>query len=159
MTNKEGDRVKVHYEGSFEEGPVFDSTFVSGAPIEFELGASNILPGFSDAVKDMEVGAERTIRLEPSMAYGEVDPGRIFDMDLANLPVEGSPVVGREVQIQLKEGLAVTGRITAVKGERITLDLNHPLSGKVLIYRIELIEVIERGPQEEEGEDPPPDLH
>ncbi len=148
MTIKDGDRVRVHYEGTFEDGAVFDSTFNTGVPKEFVVGAPNILPGFSEAVRNMEVGVERTITVEPSLGYGEIDPKRIFDMDLKDLPVEGSPTVGSQVQIQLKEGLGVTGRIKSIEGERITVDLNHPLSGKTLIYRIELLEVIEAEPLE-----------
>ncbi len=144
MTIKDGDMVRVHYEGSFEDGTVFDSTFGTGAPKEFEVGSPNILPAFSEAVRNMEVGVERTITLEPSQGYGEIDPKRIFEMDLRDLPVEGTPVVGSQIQIQLKQGLGVTARITSIDGERITVDLNHPLSGKKLIYRIELIEVMEK---------------
>ncbi len=144
MTIKDGDRVRVHYEGTFEDGTVFDSTFGTGAPKEFEVGAPNILPAFSEAVREMEVGVERTITLEPSQGYGDIDPKQIFEMDLKDLPVEGSPSVGDHIQIQLKQGIAVTGLITSMEGERITVDLNHPLCGKKLIYRIELIEVIEK---------------
>ena len=144
MTIKDGERVRVNYEGSFEDGTIFDSTFKTGVPKEFEVGAPNILPAFSEAVRNMEVGVERTITVEPSLGYGEIDPKRIFEMDLKDLPVEGSPAVGSQIQIQLKQGIAVTGRIKAIEGERITVDLNHPLSGKTLIYRIELIEVMEK---------------
>ncbi len=140
MTIKDGDRVSVHYEGTFEDGTIFDSTFKTGAPKEFVVGAPNILPGFSEAVRNMEVGVERTISVKPTLGYGEVNPELIFEMDLKDLPVEGSPVVGSQIQIQLKEGLGVTGRITSIDGDRITVDLNHPLCGKTLIYRIELLE-------------------
>ena len=148
MTIKAGDMVRVHYEGSFEDGTVFDSTFGTGAPKEFEVGSPNILPAFSEAVRNMEVGVERTITLEPSQGYGEIDPKRIFEMDLRDLPVEGTPVVGSQIQIQLKQGLGVTARITSIDDERITVDLNHPLAGKTLIYRIELLEIMEAGPPE-----------
>ena len=148
MTIKDGDRVKVHYEGTFEDGTIFDSTFRTGVPKEFNIGASNILPAFSEAVRNMEIGVEKTITVEPSLGYGEIDPKRIFDIDLKDLPVEGSPTVGSQIQIQLKQGIAVTGRIKAIEGERITVDLNHLLAGKTLIYRIELLEVKEAEPSE-----------
>ena len=56
---KNGDRVRVHYTGRLEDGQVFDSS-KGGDPLEFTVGAGDVIPGFDDAVRGMNVGDSRT---------------------------------------------------------------------------------------------------
>ena len=71
MPVKDGDKVKIEYKGSFEDGTVFDSSEKHGQPLEFELGKKQVIPGFENAVKEMTVGEEKEITIEPADAYGD----------------------------------------------------------------------------------------
>ena len=55
MSN-EGKKVKVHYVGTLDDGTKFDSSFDRNEPLEFTCGAGQMIPGFDEAVKNMEVG-------------------------------------------------------------------------------------------------------
>ena len=52
---KPGDKVKVHYRGSLEDGTVFDTSH-GRQPLEFTIGEGQVIPGFEGAVVGMEPG-------------------------------------------------------------------------------------------------------
>src|SRR3989344_1239990 len=70
---KEGDKVKVDYTGTFENGTVFD-TSEGRRPLEFTVGSGQVVKGFDEAVIGMEKGEEKEITLQPSEAYGDPNP-------------------------------------------------------------------------------------
>ena len=70
---KEGDKVKVNYTGRLTDGNIFDSS-VGKKPLEFTVGAHQMISGFDKAVVGMKVGETKTVTLAPEEAYGEADP-------------------------------------------------------------------------------------
>ena len=94
---KDGDRVKVHYTGSLEDGEVFDSS-EGREPLEFVVASGQVIKGFDDAVRGLAVGETRSQRVEPLEGYGESDPNAVMEFELANLP-EGV-VAGDELTSQ-----------------------------------------------------------
>ncbi|HEX8852677.1 MAG TPA: FKBP-type peptidyl-prolyl cis-trans isomerase, partial [Pyrinomonadaceae bacterium] len=66
---KNGDTVRVHYTGRFDDGEVFD-TSEGGEPLEFKLGAGQVIPGFEQAVIGMRVGEARRVEIPPDDVYG-----------------------------------------------------------------------------------------
>ena len=129
-----GEKVAVHYTGTLDNGEVFDSSR-QREPLEFTVGAGQMIPGFDAAVNGMTVGETKTVRLEPSDAYGERSDDAIIE-----LPAEGAPE-GLEVgdQVQMNTGARAT--VLEVTDATVTLDLNHPLAGEALTFEIELVSV------------------
>lgn len=66
------DRVKVHYEGSYIDGEVFDSSIKKGEPLT--LGVRNFVPGFSAALQKMKVGSKWKVAIRGDKAYGARPP-------------------------------------------------------------------------------------
>ena len=67
---KKDDTVKVHYTGKLKDGEVFDSS--SGRePLEFTVGAGQMIPGFEKGIMDMKLNEKKTIEIPASEAYGE----------------------------------------------------------------------------------------
>ena len=64
MTIKKGDKVKIDYTGTLEDGTVFD-TSEGKQPIEFEVGSGMVIPGFDAALVGMKKGEEKEISLPP----------------------------------------------------------------------------------------------
>lgn len=141
MTIKEGSKVKIEYEGKLEDGTVFDSSEVHGQPLEFEIGAKQVIPGFEEAVKKMKNGDEKEITLEPKDAYGDSNPALIKKVPRDKLPQDQEIQPGMMLGITLPSGKQFPAVIKEVGDKEVTIDMNHPLAGKKLIFKLKLVEV------------------
>ncbi|MFX0072529.1 MAG: peptidylprolyl isomerase [Candidatus Hermodarchaeota archaeon] len=141
MAIKKGDIIKVEYEGTFEDGTIFDSTDKNnGIPLKFEVGAGHLIKGFDEAVLGKEVGNEFQIKLQPSEAYGDYNKDLLRKMPKDLFPKEQDPEPGMIIQIMNDEGHVMLAAIHEVKDEEVIIDLNHPLAGKVLNFKIKVVE-------------------
>jgi peptidylprolyl isomerase len=74
---KAGDTVQVHYVGvAYSTGEEFDASWSRGAPLEFRLGAGQVIAGWDQGVQGMRVGGRRQLIIPPGMAYGDRGAGR-----------------------------------------------------------------------------------
>jgi peptidylprolyl isomerase len=137
-TAKDGDRVRVHYTGRLEDGQVFDSSR-GGEPLEFTVGAGEVIPGFDEAVRGMAVGETKTVEIETEDAYGPRRDGLVatIERERAQFPVE--PQVGMSLALPLQDGNQIEVVVTEVTPEHVTIDGNHPLAGEKLIFDLELV--------------------
>jgi peptidylprolyl isomerase len=139
---KNGDLVKVHYTGKLTTGEQFDSS-AGREPLEFTVGAGQMIQGFDAAIPGMIVGDKKTINIPAAEAYGERNPEAIFDFPKTNIPPDMLPQLQAGMQLQLtnQQGQPVPVVITEIKEEVIVLDANHMLAGKELVFDIELVEI------------------
>lgn len=139
---KKGDTVRVHYEGRLTDGQVFDSS-EGGEPLEFEVGSGQVITGFDEGVQGMSVGDKKSVEIEAENAYGprNEDLARAVPRDSINLDTEPQP--GANLVLQLPDGNEIPVAITEVTEDSITLDANHPLAGRKLIFDIELVSINE----------------
>ncbi len=138
---KKGDIIKVEYEGILEDGTLFDSTEKNGGvPLKFEVGAGEIIKGFDDAVLGKEVGDELDIRIDPENAYGERKSNMMHKISLSQFPYGDPPVPGKMMILMNSHGHQMFATVTKVGEKDATLDLNHPLAGKVLNFKIKILE-------------------
>lgn len=142
MPVKKGDKVKVEYTGSFEDGEVFDSSDRHGQPLEFQVGGGQVVPGFDNAVIGMEKGKEKEVKLQPSEAYGEHDVEFVKKLPRKGVPKEIHPKPGMTLGLKQPGGGQMSAKVIAVTEKDITLDLNHPLAGKVLNFKIKVVDIL-----------------
>ncbi|MBU1201435.1 MAG: peptidylprolyl isomerase [Nanoarchaeota archaeon] len=140
-TIKKGDKVKVEYEGSFDDGTVFDSSKNHGKPLEFEVGASKVIKGFEDAMIGMKKGEEKKITLKPVDAYGDYNPELVKEVPKEQLPKDHELKPGMILLMGLPNGVQVPVKIAEVNDKTATLDLNHPLAGKTLNFKLKVLEI------------------
>jgi len=136
-----GQKVKIHYTGTLGDGTQFDSS-AGRDPLEFEMGAGMVIPGFETGVKDMAVGEKKTIHIPAAEAYGEKREEMVMEFERSKLPEELDPAVGMGLQMQGPQGQPIPVQITAVGEETITLDANHPLAGQDLNFELELVALV-----------------
>ena len=134
---KEGSKVKVHYTGKFEDNNVFDSS-TGKDPIEFVVGEGNLILGFEQGVMGLQAGDKKTVELEPENAYGEVREELINQVPLDRLP-EGVQE-GQMLEAQTEAG-PIPVLVTEITDTTVTVDANHQLAGKKLIFDLEIVEV------------------
>lgn len=138
---KSGNTVKVHYTGKLKDGTVFDSSLQRNEPLEFTLGQGNMIAGFEKAVDGMQVGDTTVADIPVTEAYGEVRDDMILEVPKKDVPENITPEVGQRLAVQQKDGQSIPVTISKVSEESITLDANHPLAGKDLVFEIELLEI------------------
>lgn len=132
-------KVKVHYTGRLEDGTVFDTSIAEGRePLEVELGLGQLIKGFEAGLIDMSEGEKKTIEISVADAYGESRPEFISEVPKTNVP-EGIQL-GESLQGMGPQG-PVNVQVVAVNEETVTLDANHPLAGKNLIFDLEVVSI------------------
>src|SRR3989338_7720128 len=140
-TIKKGNKVKIEYTGTFDDGIVFDASEKHSQPLEFEVGSGQVIKGFDDAVVGMKKGEEKKIVIPPAEAYGEVKAELNKKVPRKQLPQDQEPKVGMVLAVGLPNGQQFPARIVAVTTEDVTINLNHPLAGKTLHFKIKVAEV------------------
>jgi peptidylprolyl isomerase len=139
---KAGDVVKVHYTGKLVNGEQFDSS-VGREPLEFTVGAGQMIKGFDDAMPGMNLGEKKTINIAPEDAYGQRSEEAIIEFPKANVPADMVLEPGMPLTLSNQAGQPVPVIVVEVKDDVIILDANHFLAGQELIFDIELVEIAE----------------
>ena len=135
-----GDQVKVHYHGKLTDGTTFDSS-QGREPLQFTAGSGQVIKGFDDAVIGMAAGEKKTEHIPVAEAYGERDDNMSMEYPVSDFPADMKPEVGMELQMGDNTGNVFPVVITAVNGDMVMLDANHPLAGKDLVFDLELVAI------------------
>src|ERR1044071_3785027 len=130
---KNGDVVKVHYNGRLTDGTPFDSS-AGREPLQFEVGSGMVISGFDNGVTGMSVGQKKTITIPADDAYGPKDPNKIIDFPKSEFPDDLKPEVGMRLNLTDNEGQVIPVEIVDVGEDTVKLDGNHPLAGETLIF-------------------------
>lgn len=139
MAVEKNNKVTVEYEGRFESGEVFDSSEKAGRPLEFVTGLGMVVPGFEQAVIGMEKNEEKTVEITPDKAYGYYKEELKKEIPRKLLPPDQEPKEGMILIMKGPNNMQFPSRIIKVTDENLTVDLNHPLAGKKLIFKIKLL--------------------
>jgi peptidylprolyl isomerase len=137
---KEGDVVRVHYTGRLVDGSTFDSS-IGREPLEFTIGAGQMIKGFDKGVVGMTIGEKKFINVSPEEGYGEKDADAIIEFPLANVPEDMQLEVGMELTLSNEYGQPVPVVILEVGEEVVIMDANHRLAGKEMIFEVEMTSI------------------
>lgn len=137
---KKGDSVKVHYTGKLKDGTVFDKSDERN-PLEFTVGAGRLIKGFEAAVVGMEPGESKTVQIPADKAYGPHHDDRVIKIDREDVPKDINIKVDQYLKIKQQDGTTFAAKVTEISDKSLTLDVNHPLAGKDLMFDIRLAEI------------------
>ena len=135
-TVKNGDQVLINYRGTLLDGTEFDNSYERGEPLSVEVGDERLIRGFSNAIVGMTLGDKKTVTLEPSEAYGELNPAAVTHVDRSAFPADLELQIGMPIPLANAEGQQGVGHITQISEQAVTCDMNHPLAGKQLLFEI-----------------------
>lgn len=136
-----GDRVRVNYVGRFADGTVFDSS-EGNPPLEFTIGAGEVIAGFDNAVKGLLAGESRVVEIPPEEGYGLHLPEMVAEVERHMIPDNEGLAVGNILEVGTPNGETFEVCVTDLSERLVRLDANHPLAGKVLHFEIALLEFV-----------------
>ena len=138
---QKGDTVKVSYTGTLQDGTVFDrsneDTFCG-----FTIGNEQLIPGFEQAVIDMEIGETKNVTIPASEAYGEYSGENVVEVTRSRLPDTIIPKIGQRLEVQDRHSDPIIVTIKDITPNTVILDANHVLAGKDLTFEITLQEIV-----------------
>lgn len=134
-----GDTIAVDYTGKLESGDVFDSS-EGKQPLTFTVGKGMLIKGFDQAVVGMKKGESKTVTIPSEMGYGPRDEGAMVDIPRAQFPEEMELKKGLNLRLQDPSGNPVSATVANVSDESVTMDTNHFLAGKTLVFDITIAE-------------------
>lgn len=146
MAVAQGNEISVEYEGRLDDGEVFDTSSHGdhSHPLTFVVGSGQVIKGFDDAVMGMALNEEKEFTLTPEEAYGERHEQLMKDIPRDQLPKDQEPQTGMTLVMMTPEGQQIPAQIAEVGEESVKIDLNHPLAGKNLTFKIKVTQINEK---------------
>lgn len=138
---RKGDKIAIRYVGMLESGQYFDIAY-ENKPFVYIVGKDQVLPAFDREVVGMKVGETKKFRLLASEAYGPLQGDLLVEVPLEHLPPNIVPRVGMYIQVPLKSiKKSYPFKITRVGDVSVSINANHPLAGRDLIYEVTVVAV------------------
>jgi FKBP-type peptidyl-prolyl cis-trans isomerase SlyD len=120
------------------DGEVVDSSNENG-PIDFIQGKGNIITGLEKALYDMKLDESKKVNVPAAEAYGEFDPEAVDEVPVADFPTDIPLEVGVELAVEDEDGDAMSAVIEEITKDTVTLNFNHPLAGKDLVFDVKIV--------------------
>jgi FKBP-type peptidyl-prolyl cis-trans isomerase 2 len=141
MAIEKGDTVTLDFEGRLEDGTVFDSTDHKDHhhPMTFIAGVGQVIKGFDEAVMGMEKGDEKEVTIKSEDAYGPYREELKKEIPKDAIKTDKEMEKGMVLLVKSPEGHQIPVTIVDVSEKNIMVDLNHPLAGKNLIFKIKIV--------------------
>lgn len=136
-----GKRVRLHFSLALADGQVVDSTRERPQPAEFTVGDGSLLPGFEKALFGLRAGDRRSVFIDAKRGFGEWSP----DNQQTFMRTQFSGMVlepGTVVSFADRAG-ELPGVVKALAEETVTVDFNHPLAGRDLVFEVDIIAVVD----------------
>ncbi|MGB2102604.1 MAG: FKBP-type peptidyl-prolyl cis-trans isomerase [Porticoccaceae bacterium] len=138
ITIEQGTKVTMSFLLALENGEVIDSNFDS-EPATFVLGDGNLLPGFEVPLQGLKAGDQAEFVIAPENAFGQRNPENIQQLARDNFGQE-SIAVGDVFSFQNGDG-ELPGVVVEIGNELVKVDFNHPLAGRNIIFKVDIVEV------------------
>ena len=139
---KERDKVHILCEAKLEDGTVFYKNDEKNI-LEFVVGEGKFFPAVENAIRDMKEGETKTILLEPEDAYGPYNDGLVVNASKDSFRSDKNMGIGSKVKIKTPSGKMILGIIIEVNDGTFTVDFNHPLAGKRIMFTVTIVTVVE----------------
>ncbi len=169
---QKGDRVRINFTGTLEDGTIFDSTLENGdcdpaecdsaecapehdsgscgcgshgcenGPMELTIGDGDFFPQIEAALVGMTRGESRKVSIPAAEAFGDYDEEKVFAVPRSDLPEGLDPQVGAEYVLSNEDEESIGVRVIDVSEGSVTFDSNHPLAGEDLNFEVILDEIL-----------------
>jgi FKBP-type peptidyl-prolyl cis-trans isomerases 2 len=134
-------QVELHFSLKLENGDVVDSNFDS-SPATFVVGDGNLLPGFELSLFGLVAGDKAERIILPENAFGLPNENNIQVVDRTRFSKEFELSEGLVVTFADASGGEVPGVVRSFDDDKVTIDFNHPLSGKTILFQVQILNVM-----------------
>ena len=141
MSISVGDEVKIHYLAKLQNGEIIENT-QGKEPFIAKIGSKNLIPGLEEAMIGLKKGDKKKITVPPYKGFGERKENLLQEIPKSKIQEEGKEIsVGEVIELRYEDGNRQFVTVNEIKEDTVILDLNHPLSGEVLIFDVEVIDI------------------
>jgi FKBP-type peptidyl-prolyl cis-trans isomerase 2 len=146
---EKGDTLKVDYVGKLPNGTVFDTSIKAEAvkagfqlrpsyePLEFTVGAGQLIEGFDSGVLGMKEGETKVVTMPPEKAYGQRREDAVISIPLDRIGNSAALRVGAMLSAQG----GATGKVIEIANGTAKIDFNPELAGQTLVFTIKVISI------------------
>ena len=135
-----GSTVTLHLSLTLQDGTVAESTF-EDEPLTFTMGDGTLVAGLELGLYGLRPGTTQRLELYPEQAFGLRDPGKVHELPRADFAVELLEP-GNIIGFDTPAGEELSGTVITVGDATVEVDFNHPLAGRVVIFDVEIIDVV-----------------
>lgn len=129
--------IGFHYTLTDNSGTVLDSS-IGSEPLYFLENSHQIIPGLEKVIQIMNVGDKKKIEVKAADAYGDINPEMVVKVKRTQFPPDANLQVGDQFQVN-NDAHSPVFTITAIETDEVTVDGNHPMAGKDLIFDVEIV--------------------
>lgn len=135
-----GRSLLLHFSITLESGELIDSNF-DAAPAQCSLGDGKLLPGFEEVLLGMRAGEEREVLLSPEQAFGPAREENIQHFPSFRFPADLPLERGLMLDFADAAGNSQPGVVLSFDSAQVSIDFNHPLAGRPLLFRVKVVQV------------------
>jgi len=146
-TVKKGRVISLDFTLKDEQGEMLDQS-TEGQPLEYLHGASDVIAGLEKALEGHQLGEHIRVVIPPADAYGEYEVSLVDEVSRDQFPGIDDIQPGMQFQTQMDDGAPMIINVTAVDGDKIIVDGNHPLAGMTLVFEVDIIDIREAAEDE-----------
>ena len=133
-------RVSLHFSLSLDDGAEIDSNFEQ-TPATLSIGDGNLPPGFEEHLLGMAVAQKASFTVLPEKAFGQHNPSNIQQVKRKSFAADMELSQGLVVSFADANKGELPGVIQSIGDDEVTVDFNHPLAGKTLTFKVEIVAV------------------
>lgn len=141
LTVGPGTRVTLHFSLALTDGTVVDSNF-DGEPAVFDVGDGSLLAGYEEALFGLSVGDEIRVEMSPEQGFGQHNPSNVQVFKRDDFELDMDLETGLVLSFADAGGGELPGVVVDFDDEEVTVDFNHPLAGRQLVFRA-LVKAVE----------------
>lgn len=137
----EGKKVTLHFSVALSDGTVVDTTRERNVPAEFTVGDGSLLPGFEKAIFGLQAGDRRSVFIDAKRGFGDWNEANVqvfTRLQFSDMNLEP----GLVISFADKSG-ELPGVVKEITDETVTVDFNHPLAGRDLVFEVDIIRVMD----------------
>lgn len=135
-----GFAVTLHLSLTLADGTEALSTF-DEEPLEITIGDGTLQGALELALIGLKQGEEQTLTLDPDQTYGWHQTELIHELPLSDFPADMQPEAGQVIGFNTDTGEELAGMVLAIDNDQVKVDFNHPLAGKELVYKVNILRV------------------